>query len=112
MLQIIGTTQCKETRKAIRFCKERSIAYQFVDLKQRSLSPGEWESILNRIAPETLINEQSSYYNKEGYAWREFDAQEELIEHPQLLKTPLLRDKSHLAVGYDTDFLDQYKERQ
>jgi arsenate reductase-like glutaredoxin family protein len=112
VLQIIGTKQCKETRKAIRFCKERSIAYQYVDLKQRSLSPGEWDRILSKVEPRALIDEQSSYYSKEGYAWREFDAQEELIGHPQLLKTPVLRDKSHVAVGYDIDFLDQYKERQ
>ncbi len=111
MLQIIGTTQCKETRKAIRFCKERSIDHQFVDLKQRALSPGEWESILSRVAAQTLIDEQSSYYRKEGYAWREYDAQEELIEHPQLLKTPVLRDKHRVAVGYDMTFLDQFKER-
>lgn len=41
MIQIIGTKKkCKDTAKAIRSCKERSIAFQFVDLGQRTLSDG------------------------------------------------------------------------
>lgn len=101
MIQIIGTKKCKETAKAIRNCKERSIAFQFVDLNQRTLSEGEWRSLFSAYSAETLVDESSSYYVKEGYAWRSFDAAQELAEHPQLLKTPVLRCKGRVHLGYD-----------
>ncbi len=101
MIQIIGTKKCKDTAKAIRNCKERSIAFQFVDLSQRTLSEGEWRSLFGAYDAETLINESSAYYIKEGYAWRSFDAAQELAEHPQLLKTPVIRYKGKVHLGYD-----------
>ena len=110
MLQIIGTKGCRETRKAIRFCKERSIAHQVVDLHQRALSDGEWESIFRSANATSLIDEESSYYRREGYAWREFDAEEELREHPELLKTPILRLSGRVAIGCNTQFLECCKE--
>jgi arsenate reductase (glutaredoxin) len=101
LLQIIGTRKCPETRKALRLCKERGIEHQFVDLSARSLSPGEWENVFRMIQPSDLVDEQSPYFKKEGYAWREYDAFEELQLHPELLKTPLVRCKQKVVCGYD-----------
>ncbi|MFA6688489.1 MAG: arsenate reductase family protein [Sphaerochaetaceae bacterium] len=105
MVQIIGTKKCPETRKALRFCRERSLEHQFVDLAQRSLSDGEWESIFRHFSAEELIDENGAFYRKEGYAWRAFDAKEELMAHWQLLRTPVLRSKGACRVGCDTAFL-------
>ncbi len=105
MLQIIGYKSCNETKKAIRFCKERSISHHFVDLNERKLSLGEWNKIFNAVNSELLISIESQYYKKEGYAWRSYDAKEELMEHPQLLKTPLLKLKEKVKVGFDEQFL-------
>ncbi len=101
MIQIIGTKKCKDTAKAIRSCKERSIAFQFVDLGQRTLSDGEWRSLFSAYTAEDLLDETSAYFTKEGYAWRSYDATEELMAHPQLLKTPVLRYKGKVHLGYD-----------
>ncbi|MGE4583846.1 MAG: arsenate reductase family protein [Sphaerochaeta sp.] len=108
MIQIIGTKKCKETAKAIRTCKEQRLEYQFVDLTERALSEGEWRSIFQGYEPLSLIDSQSSYYTKEGYAFREFDPQEELKEHPQLLKTPILRSKGRVHVGFSVDILTSW----
>lgn len=105
MIQIIGTKKCKETAKALRACKERSLGFQFVDLSQRELSPGEWNAIFSAVELESLIDTSSSYYTKNGYMFREFDIREELVEHPQLLKTPILRTKGKACVGFDLDTL-------
>ena len=111
MLQIIGTKKCPETRKALRFCKERSIGHQFVDLHERELSEGEWQKIFLAIHPETLVDKDSAYFAKEGYLWREYDAQEELQAHPQLLKTPLLKMGNKVIPGCDTVFMQAVQER-
>lgn len=108
MVQIIGTKKCQETRKALRACDERSLEYQFVDLAQRSLSDGEWGNLFVAFPAGELIDTEGVYYQKEGYGWRDFDPQEELKAHWQLLKTPVLRSKGKCAVGCDLAFLQRY----
>ncbi len=93
MFQIIGNKKCILTKKALRYCKERSIDFQFVDLQMRELSPGEWEKIFSNIDPFNLIDSSSKFYKKEGYAWREYDAKEELMNHIELLRTPIIKVK-------------------
>ena len=39
-IQIFGIKKCNDTKKAERFFKERRIPYQFIDLKEKSLSKG------------------------------------------------------------------------
>jgi arsenate reductase len=107
VVQIIGRKGCAETRKALRFCQERSLEYQFVDLNSRPLSPGEYNNIFSVIDPASLIDEASSHYKKGGYQWRVYDAQEELIEHPNLLRIPILRRKGRVVVGFDPSFLEE-----
>ncbi|NCC64767.1 MAG: hypothetical protein EOM15_08940 [Spirochaetia bacterium] len=108
MVQIIGTKKCKETAKAIRACKERKLPYQFVDLQERELSEGEWRSIFLAYDPASLIDESSAYYKKEGYSYRSYDSQEELRAHPQLLKTPLLRCKNRVHLGFDLTVIESW----
>lgn len=94
---IIGTKKSNSTKKALRFCKERDIAHQFLDLNERVLSPGELKNIA-RGNYEQLIDVESAYYRKEGYQYRDFEAEEELLEHPELLKIPVVRFGGKVAV--------------
>ena len=105
MVQIIGTKQCNETKKAIRFCKEARIAHQFDDLNERVLSAGELTSILTSYAANELIDTTSKIYKKEGYAYRLFDPLEELQEKPALLKTPIIRHGGKAHLGFDEGIL-------
>lgn len=83
MLQVIGTAKSKDTQKAVRYLKERNIPFQFVDLTRYSLSPKEWKSILSSVSDtDDIIDKESQYYKKNGYAWREYDPEEEVILHP------------------------------
>lgn len=108
MLQIIGTKKCKETAKALRSCKERALPFQFIDLSERKLSDGEWESLFRSLSDEDLLDTSSPYYVKQGYQYREFSIQEELREHPELLKTPILRIKGKVHAGFDLALLVQW----
>lgn len=110
-MQIIGFRHCKRTQKALRYCQERSLAYQFVDLAKRSLSVGEWRSIFASLDADALIDSDSRYYQKEGYAYRLFDAQEELMAHPELLYTPILRHQGKAVVGFEIEFLASGEQR-
>ena len=44
-IQIFGTKKCNDTKKAERFFKERSIKYQFTDMKEKGMSKGEFNSV-------------------------------------------------------------------
>ena len=44
-IQIFGTKKCNDTKKAERFFKERGIKYQFVDMKEKGMSKGEFTPV-------------------------------------------------------------------
>ena len=44
-IQIFGTKKCNDTKKAERFFKERGIKYQLVDMKEKGMSKGEFNSV-------------------------------------------------------------------
>ena len=106
MLQLIGTRQDKETRKAERWLKERRIEFQFVDLKERKLSRREWESVFRSVEDKSdLVDTASDYYRKNGYQWREIDPALEVMEHVELLKKPVLRLGEKAHVGFSEEWL-------
>ena len=41
-IQIFGTKKCNNTKKAERFFKERGIKFQFIDMKEKGMSKGEF----------------------------------------------------------------------
>ena len=44
-MQIFGTKKCNDTKKAERFFKERGIKFQFIDMKEKGMSKGEFNSV-------------------------------------------------------------------
>ena len=44
-IQIFGTKKCNDTKKAERFFKERGIKYQYIDMKEKGMSKGEFTSV-------------------------------------------------------------------
>jgi len=105
-LQVIGTKKCKETMKVVRFLKERRVDFQFVDLNQRKLSPGELDNIAERLGPEMMINKNSKQYKERGLEYMVFDPLKELAEDPRLLRTPVIRTEKRVLVGFDAESLE------
>ena len=44
-IQIFGTKKCNDTKKAQRFFKERGIKFQFIDILDKGMSKGEFQSV-------------------------------------------------------------------
>ena len=44
-IQIFGSKKDNDTKKAQRFFKERGIRFQYIDLRERTLSKGEFRSV-------------------------------------------------------------------
>lgn len=100
-IQIFGIKKCNDTKKAERFFKERRIPYQFIDLKEKSLSKGELQSVKKAIGLEILINKNSKDYKKLNMdKIRGAETREELLlKNPTLYVTPIVRNGKEATVG-------------
>jgi arsenate reductase (glutaredoxin) len=102
-IQIFGTLKCQETRKAQRYFKERRIPFQFIDLTERGLSKGELNSVKAVIGLENLIDKEGKEYARRNLKYLAHDVEEELLNHPLLFKTPIVRNGSRATIGYKPD---------
>ena len=87
-IQIFGTKKCSDTRKAERFFKERGIKYQFIDMKEKGMV--NWDgkdkdllALIKYIAAD--------------------DKLEKVLENPQVIKTPVVRNSKQSTLGYLPD---------
>lgn len=106
-IQIFGTKKCRETQKAERFFKERNIKYHFRDLSEKGISPGELNNIGQVIPVSDLIDKEGKEFKKRQLEWKVYDPETELLEHPLLFKTPIVRNGKLAAVGFQPEI---YKE--
>jgi arsenate reductase len=103
-VQIFGLKSCNETKKALRFFKERRLKTHFVDLKERAASPGELKRFAERFGAESLLDREGKRYRERGLHVAhvpEARILPLLAEDPGLLVTPLVRSGNHLTVGWD-----------
>jgi arsenate reductase (glutaredoxin) len=99
-IQLIGTKKCRDTQKAERFFKERKIPYQFRDLTEKGISPGELNNISAVIPLEDLIDRDGKEYEKKGMKFKVFNIEEELLNDALLFKTPVVRNGRLVTLGY------------
>lgn len=105
-IQIFGTKKCADTRKAERFFKERGIKYQFVDMKEKGMSKGEFLSVAQvNGGMDQMINWEGK--DKDTLALLKYIAEEDKLEkilaNPQVIKTPVVRNGKKSTLGYHPD---------
>lgn len=102
-IQIFGTKKSADTRKAERFFKERGIKYQFIDLKEKGLSKGEFQSVLQAVGSlDAMIDKNCK--DQELLAMIRYivpeDRVRKVLENQTVLKQPIVRSGSRATVGY------------
>ena len=105
-LQIFGKSKCFDTKKAERYFKERGIKYQFIDLKEKGMSKGEYNSVKQAVGGiDALIDETCK--DKNLLALIQYIAQEDkdekILENQIVLKTPIVRNGKEATVGYQPE---------
>ena len=105
-IQIFGTKKCNDTKKAERFFKERGIKYQFIDMKEKGMSKGEftavaqanggYESLLDLNAKDKVTLALIKYVADE-------DKPDKILENQQVIKTPVVRNGKLFTIGYQPD---------
>lgn len=102
-IQIFGTKKSVDTRKAERFFKERGIKFQSVDLKEKGLSKGEFQSVMQAVGGlENMID--TACRDKDLLALIKYiapeDKAEKVLENQAVLKQPIVRNGKQATVGY------------
>lgn len=102
-IQIFGTKKCSDTRKAERFFKERRIKYQLIDMKEKGMSRGEFNSVKqSAVGLDSMIDENSK--DKDLLTLIRYlsdrDKEEKIFENQSLIKTPIVRNGKKATVGY------------
>lgn len=102
IVQIYGKSKCFETQKAMRYFKERSIPYQYVDIIKYGLSKGELASVIKSVGLGALIDPQSKEIEKTNFLKiGSPQIKTELLQaHPKLYLTPVVRQGSKASVGF------------
>ncbi len=105
-VQIFGNTKCFDTKKAQRYFSERNIKVQNIDLKIKSFSKRELDSVIRAVGGlDNLVDKSSKKYQNSviEYLSSEEEKIEKLMEEPQFFKTPIVRNGQNATVGYSPD---------
>lgn len=101
-VQVFGTERDQATRAALRFFKERRVPISFVDLRKRSIAPGELRRFVERLGAEALLDPMSRAYREAGLGYLRMDAAgivERVLADARLLRLPLVRHGNDVTVG-------------
>jgi len=102
-IQIFGTKKSADARKAERYFKERGIKFQYVDMKEKGLSKGEFNSVKQAVGGiANMIDENAK--DKDTLALIKYladeDKEEKILENQQVLILPIVRNGKKATVGY------------
>ena len=102
-IQIFGTKKSSDTRKAERYFKERRIPFQSVDLKEKGLSKGEFQSGLQAVGGlEEALDPKAK--DQDLLALIKYmvpeDRAQKVLENQSVLKQPIVRNGRQATVGY------------
>jgi len=102
-IQIFGKSKCFDTKKAERYFKERRIKYQRIDILGVGMSRGEFNSVKTSIGLEAITDFNAPGAEILKYLAYDADKEEKLIENPEFIKTPIVRNGKKATVGYCPD---------
>lgn len=111
-IQIFGTKKNFDSKKAERYFKERGIKYQFIDMKEKGLSKGEFQSVCQEIGGyDKLIDTDCK--DKDLLALityiAEEDKAEKILENQSIIKVPVVRNGKQATVGYQPEIWKSWK---
>lgn len=119
MIQIFGTLKSFDVKTAQRWFQERRIPFQFVDLKEKEMSRGEFDSVVDALVRQTgsradaieeMIDKKSKDYASIAYL-DDSDKVDKLFENQlKLMKQPVCRNgKLAATVGLAQKVWESWK---
>ena len=111
-IHIFGTKKNFDSKKAERYFKERGIKYQFLDMKEKGLSKGEFQSVCKAIGGYNKLID-TDCKDKDLLALityiAEEDKAEKILENQSIIKVPVVRNGKQATVGYQPEIWKSWK---
>ena len=111
-IQIFGKSKCFDTKKAERYFKERGIKYQFIDMKEKGLSKGEFQSVCQAVGGYNKLID-TDCKDKDLLALityiAEEDKAEKILDNQSIIKVPVVRNGKQATVGYQPEIWKSWK---
>jgi arsenate reductase-like glutaredoxin family protein len=103
---------CFDSKKAERYFKERGVKYQFIDMKEKGMSKGEFNSVKQAVGgTDKMIND--AHKDKDLLALLNYlsdeDKEEKILENPQVIRTPVVRNGKKATIGYCPDVWKEWE---
>ena len=99
---LYGIPTCDTCKKALRALKEAGHEVEFRNLRDPAMTAEEWAPLTARFGP-SIINRNSPTWRGLSDWMRESEAEAQLLEHPPLMKRPLIRDGERMTIGWDAE---------
>ena len=101
-VQIFGA-KCFDTKKAQHYFKERNVKFQFINLKEKAMSKGEFNSVKQAVGGlDAMINVECK--DQDTVALIKYITEEaKVLENQQVLRTPIVRNGRIATVGYSPE---------
>ena len=111
MTTLFGIPNCDTVKKARSWLDKHAQAYQFHDVRKDGLDKSTVEQWLSAVGPAVLVNKRSTTWkqltdNEKSQAL-EGDSAALLLQHPTLIKRPVLITESAVHVGFNADMYQQ-----
>ncbi|NOX76456.1 MAG: ArsC family reductase [Gammaproteobacteria bacterium] len=104
MTTLFGIKNCDTVRKARKWLDAHGVEYRFHDVRSDGLDEKELSAWVNAVGWENLLNCRSTTWRQlpeaDKHAIDESHAIELMLEHPTLIKRPVLVQHNNVQVGF------------
>lgn len=104
MTIVYGIKSCDSVKKALKFLKEHSIPYVFIDFKTSPVGIDKVQEWLNNVGVSVLLNTKGTTYRTLGLKSLDLndnDKAQWMSKENLLIKRPVIQYKSDVIVGFD-----------
>jgi len=106
LVTLYGMANCDTVKKTRRWLRANNIDYRFHDYQKHGLDPRQLENWLEQLG------DWKKLLNRRSLTWRELSEAERadldnakaislMLQHPALIKRPVLETDSNLLVGFE-----------
>lgn len=111
-IQIFGSKKDFDTKKAERYFKERRIKAQFIDMKEKGMSKGEFNLVCQAVGGYQKLIDQNCK-DKDLLALITYIAEEDkvkkILDNQKIIKLPIVRNGKQATIGFQPDVWKDWK---
>ncbi|SMY09469.1 arsenate reductase family protein [Flavimaricola marinus] len=99
---LYGLPTCAQTALARKALDRAGTTYTFRDIRAEPLSEAEWQPLLHEFG-DTLVDTSSQAYRNLNAWMRESEAEDQLAQHPAIMRRPVITDGTSWTIGWEPD---------